>query len=206
MTSGFPQDVVLKHFGPGALEEIEKILGVASPNASLRFELALALHKYAEPNGSGLASPALVSRRLKTIGATARQLRDAIGDFLLDESADIGTVAVILGAAGVDLSALEVHLNALLAATENIRKSRGGRPPVNVDYGVLMMRLAGIYHAATGREATVTAHRVKGVFSGRFFRLAELVDHAAASASKTKPMTNGALGELLRKIRGKTSR
>jgi hypothetical protein len=64
-----------------------------------------------------------------------------------------------------------------------------------------MDRIVDIFQLATGEEATVSKDRVENIFTGKFFRVAELVDVAAASATQGKPRTNSALGNLLQRMR-----
>jgi len=86
----------------------------------------------------------------------------------------------------------------ILSVTENVDKSKGGRPP-DVEYWVLIERVVDIFQLATGREVVIPSWNPnERIFSGDFFRLAELVDAAAASATQTQPRTNSALGNLLR--------
>ena len=204
--TGSPEET-LKHFEPGALETIERILGAASPDASLRFELALAISKCAESRGQGQARPAVVSSRLKTIHTSAQQLRGAVKGLMLDETAEAAEIAIMLMGAGLDLSSSDWDafvdtLDTLATATTNVPQSKGGRPPENVDRAVMLTRIGAIYHERTGRRPTVTAppDRDGGVFSGDFFRIAALVDQAAASLAGIEPMENWSLGDLLCKI------
>jgi hypothetical protein len=128
-----------------------------------------------------------------------------------NDDAAAHTVAVTLAAAGIDARKVLDQLEAILSVTkkaDEIIKSEGGRPP-DVEYGLLMDRVIGIFRLATGRRATLTTDRTsrhtsrqatKSRFSGVFFRLAELVDGAAASATQQPPKTNNALGELLKRL------
>jgi hypothetical protein len=85
-----------------------------------------------------------------------------------------------------------------LSVTENFDKNKGGRPP-DVEYGILMDRVIDIFQLATGRQAGVTWDWHECTFAGEFFRIAELVDAAAASATQERPRTNSALGNSLRR-------
>jgi len=75
-------------------------------------------------------------------------------------------------------------------------KDKGEVVP-DTDYVILMARV-GLYSTAIGRKPTVTYLDHDGIFSGNFFRLAELVDVAAAEATGDQIRTNAALGEILR--------
>ena len=63
-----------------------------------------------------------------------------------------------------------------------------------------MDRVVDIFQLATGRQAAVTWDPAKDIFAGKFFRVAELVDIAAASVLQMQPRTNNALGNLLQRL------
>jgi hypothetical protein len=83
--------------------------------------------------------------------------------------------------------------------TENADKSEGGRP-ADVEYGILMSRIADIFQLATERQPTLTWDPFKRTFAGKFFGIAELVDEAAAKATQGRPRSNSALGSLLKRL------
>jgi hypothetical protein len=114
-----------------------------------------------------------------------------------DAAAD--TVVIMLRAAGIDAHKVLEQLEAILSVTENAAcKSGSGRPP-DIEYGILMDRVIDIFQLELWQRATLTSDRIKHRFSGAFFRVAELVDVAAASATQQPPRTNSALGELLKR-------
>jgi hypothetical protein len=195
------REAALKHFEM-SLEEIERILGKSSPDKGLRDDLALALWHYARgkanQDGTLPERPSDLPRYVESLGETARRLHDMLAKGHYAEYAAANTAVIMLEAAGVDVGRLLEQLNVILSAID-VDKSKGGRPP-DVEYKVLMDRVVDIFQLATGRRATVTADRVIGKFSGKFFRVAELTDAAAASATQQSPRTNGALGELLQDL------
>jgi hypothetical protein len=198
------QDEILEHFAPGALEEIEGILGVTSDDvrASVRVDLAFAMSRRVNPHGSGLASDAAVRRHVEAISKAARQLRDAIAPLLLDGDEDADTARItFMAIADVDFDIVfEVFEATKAMSSVNVPKSKGGRRP-NVDDAVLMLRLAEIYETYTRKKPAVTWDAIGGRYSGHpFFRMAELVDQATATATEAEPMTNSALGELLHNV------
>jgi hypothetical protein len=193
------REAALDHFGR-SIKEIENILGKHSPDEDLRNDLTLTLWKYARgkarQDGSLLESPAQVRRYIESLDKSARQLRDALD---IGGDAAAATVAIMLDAAGIDRCKVLGQLEAILSVTENADKSAGGRPP-DVEYGLLMDRVIDIFQLATGRRATVTWDSVERIYTGKFFRIAELVDVAAASATHGRLQTNSALGAWLRRL------
>jgi hypothetical protein len=196
------REAALDYFGR-SIKEIENILGKHSPDEDLRNDLTLTLWKYARgkagQDGSLLESPSQVRRYIESLDESARQLRDALVKLDIGDDAAAATVAIMLGAADIDRCKVLGQLEAILSVTENADKSAGGRPP-DVEYGLLMDRVIGIFQPATGRRATVTWDSVEHIYTGKFFRIAELVDIAAASATHGRPRTNGALGAWLRRM------
>jgi hypothetical protein len=195
----------LNHFGK-SIEEIESILGKSSPDESLRDELASALWKYARGrsglDGSLPASPSRVRDYVESLDKTARPLRDVLGklaDAYISDDAAAHTVAITLDAAGIDVPGVLGQLEAILSVTENADKSEGGRP-ADVEYGILMSRVTDIFQLATGRQPTLTWDPFKRTFAGKFFRIAELVDEAAAKATQGRTRSNSALGSLLKRL------
>ena len=191
------REAALDHF-ERSIKEIENILGKHSPDEDVRNDLALTLWKYArgkaDQDGSSPESPAQVRRFIESLDKSARQLRDAL--VRLDPAA---TVAFMLDAADVDRCKVLEQLEAILSVTENADKSAGGRPP-DVEYGLLMDRVIDIFQLATGQRATVTCDPVGGSYEGKFFRIAELMDVAAASATHGRLQTNSALGKRLQRL------
>jgi hypothetical protein len=198
----------LDHFGK-SIEEIEAILGKPSPDEELRDVLGLMLWKYARGvagrDGSGRERPSEIRHYLEALDNPARRLREALETLLRADNHDdasASTVAILLDAASVEPMVVLEQLGRILAVTEKAaaEKSTGGRPP-DVEHGVLMTRAADVFELATGRSATVTSNPVHDTFGGGFFRMAELVDAAAASATGQQPKSNAALGGGLKKLR-----
>jgi hypothetical protein len=115
--------------------------------------------------------------------------------------------------AGINVPGMLRQLEAMLGVAERAKKnkSKGGRPSENIELEVLMSGVAKMFEVATGRKARITADRTsppsargreptKSTYSGRFFRVAELVDITAASATGREPLSNSALGELLKRM------
>ena len=110
---------------------------------------------------------------------------------------------------GIDLNLVEFceKLERLCTFIKNRKKGSGGNPGFRA-WNWLMRELAAIYADETGEKPTVTEneHRTETNerYSGRFVRIATLVDRATAEiASKrygygTAPRSNSALGSALR--------
>lgn len=195
----------LAHFEESSIEEIESILGKCSPDEGLRDDLAWALWKYARGKASQDGAlpelPSRVRRYIESLDKTARPLHDALAkleDAYVCDDAAAHTVALMLATAGIDAQRVLGQLETILSVTENFDKNKGGRPP-DVEYGILMDRVIDIFQLATGRQAGVTWDWHECTFTGEFFRIAELVDAAAASATQERPRTNSALGNSLRR-------
>ena len=191
----------LDHFGK-SIEEIERILDKTSPNEKLRDELAWTLWHYARGkachDGSLPELPSDPRRYVALLDKATRRLHDLLAQGHYANDAAASTVTVRLIAAGLDAEQMLEQLRVILSVTENVDKSKGGRPP-DVEYWVLIARVVDIFQLATGREVVIpTWNPNERIFSGDFFRVAELVDAAAASATQTQPRTNSALGNLLR--------
>ena len=117
-----------------------------------------------------------------------------------DASAD--TVSVLLIAAGVDVVLLNEQAGAALAALKKIKIGQGGnRPLADPEHWLLLDRVADLFERTTQRRATLSENRGRRSFSGDFFRVAELVEAAAAAATKRQPATNSALGNRLKRLR-----
>jgi hypothetical protein len=197
------RDTALALFGAGALEEIEGILRVASPDEQVRDYLARSLHayardKHARDTGNGEVSSAQFRRRVEAICKAAQSLQAAL-PWSADDDAG-ATVALRLIAGGVDVGLLSRQLDAI-AALEKIEMGKGGgRPLDDPEHWLLLDRVADVFERTTHHRATLTENRGKCSFSGDFFRMAELVEAAAAAATKRRPATNSALGSRLRRL------
>jgi hypothetical protein len=206
------RDTALALFGAGALEEIEGILRVASPDEQVRDYLARSLHAYARVKyardtgdrtvGDGAGSPAQIRQRVKAIDKAARSLRAAL---VPTDNAATSTVAIMLMAGDVNVGLLNKQVDATIAALEKVEISKGGgRPLDDPEHWLLMDRIADLFELTAQRQARLKDSTlglpVGRVFSGDFFRMAELVEAAAAEAKKLEPMTNSALGTQLRRL------
>jgi hypothetical protein len=197
----------LRYFGR-SLWEIERILGKQSPDSELRENLAWMLWSYARDvtnkEGSGLARPAKINRYLVPLQKPARKLREALLklDAAYARKDDAGTTAeIMLGAAHVNVAGLIDQLGGILLITNKmIEKDKGGRAADNAYY-LLLARAADAYELATRQQPTLTWNEIKGVYSSNFFKIAELVDRAAAAATGASPKSNGSLGEHLKVLR-----
>jgi hypothetical protein len=198
------REAALDHF-ERSIKEIENLLGKHSPDEDLRNDLALTLWKYARGkanhDGSLPESPAQVRRYIESLDKAARQLCDALVKLDAVDDAAAATVAIVLDAAGIDRCKVLEQLEVILSATATgiADKSAGGKSP-DVEYALLMDRVIDIFQLATGQQATLTCDSVDGIYSGKFFRVAELVDVAAASATHGQLQTNSALGTRLRRL------
>ncbi len=97
----------------------------------------------------------------------------------------------------IDSNGLCKALDQLCEFIDKQEKGTGGRPASEA-WDNLMLQLAAIYEAATGKEATVTEneHRAEQGerYSGPFIRIASLIDHTTADYCKTEAHPNSALG------------
>jgi hypothetical protein len=112
---------------------------------------------------------------------------------------------VLLRRIGLDRDELSEKLERLYTFINNRKKSSGGNPGFRA-WNRLMQDLAAIYADETGEKPTVTEneHRAETNerYSGRFVRIATLVDRATAEIASetygTAPRSNSALGSALR--------
>jgi hypothetical protein len=206
------RDAALAFFGAGALEEIEGILRVASPDEQVRDYLARSLHayvrvKYARDTGDCTVGDdegwsAQIRQRVEAINKAARSLQAALAP---TDDATTTTIAVMLMAGDVDVGLLNNQVDATIAALEKVEIGKGGgRPLDDPEHWLLMDRIVDLFELTAQRQARLTDSTlgllVGRVFSGDFFRMAELVEAAAAEAKKLEPMTNSALGTQLRRL------
>ena len=196
------RDAALAFFGAGALEEIEGILDNVSPDKQVRDTLAWSLCAYVRDRAgtsgySGEGSPAQIRHHVETISRASQALQAALA---IDDAA-AETVALLLESRGVDVEGLKEQIVVVIAELELIKTDPGGgRPRNDPEFSLLMDRVADIFETETHQRATLTDNRSKGVVAGKFFRMAELVDAAAASAVGRDPMKNGPLGDLLKNL------
>jgi hypothetical protein len=131
-------------------------------------------------------------------GGTIRPL-DPVDPEAVDHVA-AGTVAIVLAAGGVNTTVVLEQLDTILSVTEKGVTGKDGRPRKDPEFWLLMDDVAYIFETETHRRATLTEKTYTTVasFSGRFFRMAELVDAAAARATQRDARSNSALGSLLK--------
>ncbi len=208
------QQSMLQLFDPGAVEQIETILCVASPHDRVRFELGLALWKFLNPSGAGLASAASLHAYAKDIADAVRDLHQVIG---AAEEDTISTALIALGDhSGERLFRLLDEL-AELSETLNklFPKSAGGRPADN-DRNILAIKLHGIYQAFTGHAAKkpyqVPSDVAKAsqldqkvpqsiyVSADGFMDVVDLTFRAAKKIRPHLSNSNNAIGSLVTKI------
>jgi hypothetical protein len=199
------RETALKCFGK-SLGGIERLLGKPSPGEPLRDELALLLWKYARgqagQDGAVRELPSQVSRRAAAISVTARSLHDALQglvDAYTRDDVAAATVAIALAAGGVDTTAVLEQLEVILSATGKIERSKGGAP-ADVEYGLLMYRVAQLFEAATGKPAEVKWNTLLENSPSPFFKMAKAVEQAAAAATQRKQLSDRALQSRLKKI------
>ena len=195
------RDAALGYFGT-AIEDIERILRVDSPDEQVREDLAWSLYAYVRDRAgdsgySGEGSPAQIRNRVEAIRKAARSLRAA----LAPTDAAVDTVTVTLMDGDVDVVLLNEQVDATIAVLKKVKTDRGGnRPLADPEHWLLIDRVTDIFERTTQRRAALSEHRGKRSFSGDFFRIAELVEAAAAAATKRRPATNSALGSRLRRL------
>ncbi len=217
------REVALKHFGTASLEEIERLLGKPSPDDPLRDELASMLWRYARGvdgrDGSGKELTSEVRSYIEAVKRPARSLRDALDHILVAANAEArapgfphtairddpaaNTAEMLICSKVDDVFALLAQLNAILSV-EEIVVGKNGRPRKDPEFWLLMDRIADIFETETRTEATLTekTYTTPASFSGQFFRMAEIIDAAAAGATQREARSNSALGSLLKELRG----
>jgi hypothetical protein len=103
----------------------------------------------------------------------------------------------------IDRDGLCERLDQLCAFIDRQKRGQSGKPASDT-WNSLMLQLADIYEAATGKEATVTEneHRAKAGrrYSGPFVDIATLIDRTTADYCKTNAHPNSALGPALRRL------
>jgi hypothetical protein len=201
------REAALGYFGT-SIADIEKILRVDSPDAQVREDLAWSLYSYARDTGrdhnvgSGEGSPAQIRHSVETITKAAQSLQTALAP---TDAAASSTVAVMLMAGDVDVAFLHKQIDAILAVLEKVEIGKGGgRPLDDPEHWLLMERTADLFELTAQREAALTEDRRsdEGIeFGGDFFRMAELVEAAAAAATNRQPIPNSVLGIRLRRLR-----
>jgi hypothetical protein len=142
-----------------------------------------------------------VRKRLKAIKTAALKLQV----LLTKDPPGRGLTSVTLEAAYVVGSEINFDLLGLSENLERLEnyKGQGGRPASEAWLN-LMSQLAKMYKDETGEDATVTENEHGAGsgerYSGRFVRLAALVDQATAEISGLEPRPNSALGPALRRL------
>jgi hypothetical protein len=198
-------DAAIGLFRPEHIREIEHLHHISdeySRNA-LRKKLGFRLWMYARgvtgQSGMGLAHLKQVNRILRGLHNEAHRLHGALDPLGISEhDIAVSEVVVMLAANGIDIAALLEALQAVQAV--KLLPTEGGPMP-DTDHHVLMLSIKGIFEKATGTKATPPPYNpIKGKSYGDFFRVAELVDAAAAAAVGQRPKTNAALGTALRRM------
>lgn len=198
----------LGYFGR-SLWEIERVLDAASPDHDLRDALASAIWKYArglaDQDGLRQGPVARVNAYIREINKKQQPLREALlllfDAYASEDVAAIDTMFVFSNA-GVDVPLILEQLERMPDVAE---VNQGGGRPSDIEHHVLMARVAGIYEFATKKRQTVTTspYTTPVTYSGKFVRIAELVEAAAAAATKQQPLPNSALGLRLKRMTAK---
>jgi hypothetical protein len=216
------QERIERLFAPGALDEIERILGMTEhPNHDVRNALAMAIwHALRSYAAGGRPRIKTVRGLINDLAATdpecvrsaARALLMAEGGpnaAVADEAAflihlasgeTISRQSLIDLAAGTDANAAEIATAARVALAKT-PLDRGGNPDRlgDPERHVLLAKLAALFQQCRARRAGVTWNEYEQRFSGKFFRLYELVDAAVAAGRGTQPTGHHALGDFAKR-------
>jgi hypothetical protein len=208
-------DSVLQHFGDGALDKIEKMLGCASPNESVRVEIAIIAWSYATQR-SNLAPAKDLKAWFDNLQESLAAVRSALNPPSNGDVAD--RIEVILTDHNVhaQIDRLRDGIAAMLEKTAKIScglvvaPSKGGRPP-QTELKVMVIRCAELFrqycrfpvvnsdvYVRPGRRPDDNS-RVNNSYGGRFFDLVEAVDAAAARLSQRRPASDASLGEVIKR-------
>jgi hypothetical protein len=207
-------DSVLQHFGDGALDKIEKMLGCAFPNESVRVELAIIAWSYATQR-SNLAPEKDLKAWFDNLQESLAAVHSALSPPSNGHVAD--TIEIILKAnkAYPEIDHLKDAIAALLEKAAKISfgpavPSKGGRPP-QTELKVMVIRCAELFrqyrrfpvvnsdvYVRPGRRPDDNS-RVNNSYGGRFFDLVEAVDAAAARLSQRRPASDASLGEVIKR-------
>jgi hypothetical protein len=200
-------DSMLKHFGNGTLDKIEKMLGCASPNESVRVDLAIIAWKYATQR-SNLAPE-------KDLRAWSENLQQSLTAALTalnpPSSGDVaGTTWIILKNHNLhaEIDSLKGGIKALLEKTAKIScgsaaPSKGGRPP-QTELKVMVGRCAELFRQhhrfpVVNSDFYVRPAHARNSYGGRFFHLVEAVDAAAAQLSRRRPASDASLHGVIKR-------
>jgi hypothetical protein len=133
---------------------------------------------------------------------------DSPRDYVVDDEREVlwRVRALVHRKGRINLDELSEKLDQLCRVVDAYKKSKGGRPRFKA-WDKLMLNLAAAYEEATGKRATVTEneHRAGAGerYSGRFVRVAAIVDRETASAvgfTGVRPRPNSALGPALQRV------
>jgi len=207
-------------------DEIRRLLGQPSLNASLRRKLTSAVGNYLRSKTVDPMRYVNVRKQLSRLRRAAEAARKATQQFRdelaalvalpemaeADEAEDeaVGQATFQLALSSGDRLDLEA-IGDLVTKADDVRSiadaalkrlppDRRGPTPDDDRY-VLMLKLKQLFEQMAGRKATITVNQYqKDKFGGAFFRMAAIIDAAIARSLGEKPSTNSALGEFLRDL------
>jgi hypothetical protein len=194
---------------PAAQQEITQIFGGFYSDAYLKDTLARLLRKYAREyagkDGAKLKFSKQEKEAIKDFDDAMASACDVIWKV---QHLDMDHLALLLMIAGFDEPALHELRERSEAFSDAIARSgedMGGRPPENLPFEILIKQIATMYEQANGHSAIEAVHHRadrEDAYFGGFFRLAELVERAAAKATNRNVKSNVALGTMLKRVLG----
>lgn len=191
-------------FADGELDEIERSLGLAPSDVSLRNELALVLWKAIEGRQQAVSTPASNNAALKRLAELAGSL---VTKLVADEQSPAQSEAVFLqcvvggGPDGAEIDDLVNLLTRLASgascAIERLGGRNAGGRPLEIERRILVARLKDIEHRFTGVCSSYTFSDIDDLYSGRLFQMLRAFEHAVARAENRDPAPDATLARFL---------
>lgn len=198
----------LDNFQDGDLEAIEKILGLKSPNRDFRSQLAISIASFRARARMESSHTSGARDRVLRLSTHARAIRNELKlltsptNWDQPDLGDLFEMDRLLNEAGIDYACAIGIMDAFCSAADLAKREghRGGRPPIPPAWKEMMLHLATVYEEAMHKRAAVTVDSVNDKYAGNFYRIAQIVDRAAAAATQSKPCAASILGARLRRI------
>jgi hypothetical protein len=199
-------------FSDELFEQIERVLGLASPDQDLRDKLnfevaAYRLHVPGGPLATEAVKDSTIRKKFRNIKNAASSLREQVcPDYRVVPIKDRPLMTLVrdrLKAGSIDLDNIANELERLCTVIDAQQKSKGGRPKVEA-WNKMMREVMWLCWQKTGKPSTVTEneHCSGGGqrYSSSFVHVATIVDRIAASFSGTRSLPNSTLGRRLRRL------
>jgi hypothetical protein len=201
------QLLALSHLGP-YWERIAQPLRDSYPDIHLQERLGFLLWQYArqhagldDPHSSRLSAQERLD--LKTLNKALPAAYRVFWRVVYRDGPDgMDNLALMLFEAGLTGQVLYDLLGCFITFSDLSRQweIKLGRPKEHLALEKLMMEIGKLYERATGEFAVDAVQFRKKTFTGDFFKLARLVEAAAAAATGRKRLGDIALGRLLQRI------